>query len=350
MSISELKKLPIEIDRVVLPLETHYTTPGDLLYEPKTQVSIGQALTKFSSTSITLHSPINGIINNINNYPTLQSLGQLNSNLKIPSIEITKFDQDHNSIDKNNKNNKPHTDFLNTLNKYGIVGLGGAGFPTSNKLNSLINMIIVNCMECESPITSDNGLIINYSKNIISGLIILNNILKPKKIIIAIKKDMQLAITNLQEALSQFNFSNASNTSNNISIEIFDSNYGYPNGYSKSLIKLVTKQKIASHAHSSDHGIVCLNVATVYAIEQAINFNTPLIERVVTITGDLINNPGNYLLPIGTPIGTILNAFSVKYLNNLDINLNIKIGGDYMGYELFNSNNPIHLENRDYLN
>jgi len=344
MITNKIFNLPYQINRVILPLESNYAQFGDLLVTIGQVVKKNQGLTRSninSNSFVTLHAPISGIISKIDYLPTLSSLGTLDKLTKVLSIEISKVTESNDFINKDNI--KPNinilnpTDLLNIINQSGIIGLGGAGFPTSQKLaNKNIEILIINAMECEPPISVDNNLIINYSSNIISGIEILNKILKPKKIVIAIKESYLDAINILRSVINI--------KQSDILIQTFPSNY--PNGYSKSLIKLVTNKELGENKHGSDYGVICLNPATVYAIEQAVNYNQPLTDRLVTISGDLIHTPGNYILPIGTCIKNIIDAF------NIDINssFNIRIGGEYMGYELFNSNNKAHLDNIDYLN
>lgn len=141
------------------------------------------------------------------------------------------------------------------------------------------------------------------------------------------------AIEVLKQSIKNYSIKDIS-----VDLKIYQVPDQYPNGYSKTLINLVTNYNIPNDQHSSDYGVICFNIATVYAIEQAVNKNKPLTERIVTITGD-ISKQGNYLLPIGTPISTLLKAFMIdlSLVKKQKKDLAIRIGGDYMGYEIFNS-------------
>ncbi len=331
---TKIYEFPLKVNRVILPLDYSYACTGDLLVTAGQVVKQNQALTQNiynNHMSIAIHSPIDGVVSNIGEYPILQPINQ-NSNIKtIKSIEITANNLSDNREAINislTNNHKPSNieNFINMLSSNGIIGLGGAGFPSAQKLSSQnIDTIIINAVECEPPISVDNSLIINKSKEIVAGIILLKKIFHAKKVILAIKKTMIEAIETLKPTIDD---------SNLILYSVPDQ---YPNGYSKTLINLVTNKNIPNNKHSSDYGIICINVATVYAIEQAFNKQKPLTERIVTITGN-IEKPGNYIIPIGTPISTILQAFMRNYqLNNQNKkNLVIKIGGDYMGYEICN--------------
>lgn len=366
-----IKSLPISVSKVILPLSYTYAEPGDLLFQIGDKVNFNQALTKLypnNPYSIILHAPITGTISNIDYYPTLQTLANIDDFKQTLCIEITKNlkkshapdcqdDQNHHSDDdailpphvenpisqnKNNTFNKDnYSDFITTLNQAGIVGLGGAGFPTGYKISNNANTIIINAMECEPPITVDNCLIINYSDQVLAGCNLLNNILQPQEIIIAIKESMTDAISSIKMAMN--------NLATNIKLVVLPNNY--PSGYSKTLIKLITRKEIKYNVHSNDYGIICLNVGTIYAIAQAINYQQPLTHRIITITGENLKSPGNYQIAIGTTINTILKSFDIdlQSIKNNTHSLYVKVGGDYMGVEIFNSDHQAYRENIDLL-
>lgn len=335
--IKTIHKLNIELDRVIIPLDYNYATTGDLLINIDDNVKENQQLSKSISNdnySIALHSPIDGTITRIGYFPGLQILSENNTSNKIPGIEIcaaTPHNEQQSIHNADKKHLKPN--LIEILKNNGVIGLGGAGFPSAKKLESAVKHLIINAVECEQPITVDNCLILNYSNEILSGIEILNNYYKPEKITIAIKSTMKDAIDILNSKIQKLN---------NIDLKIIPNKY--PNGYSKSLVKIITNNNIDSNTHSSDLNIICLNIATIYSIYQAYN-NQPLIERLVTLTGD-INQPGNYLLKIGTPINTILKNFDIDLnkVKNNQYNLIIKSGGDYMGHEIFNSEKSNTLE------
>lgn len=365
------KTLPVKIEHVILYLENKYGSCADLLYKIGDQVSKNNILTKNLPNNIinhkhhiNIHSPIDGIVKNIDYYPVLnQDINNQKQNL---AIEINYKPQNfekksekkllgctHTTISTSKPSDLSEQKIYKIINQHGIIGLGGAGFPTDKKLNKNIKTIIINAVECESPITADNCLILSHVEDIINGLKILNNFFKPEQIIIAIKNTMTDAINSINNLILKTNQEeNKSFTSNLCNIKIKKLSNKYPNGYSKAIIKQVCDINIDDNKHSTDYGIVCINIATLYSIEQAINYNKPLVNRIVTVKSIINNNTkiNNYKLPIGTPISTILKAYEIDINNIKNNKLSIKIGGDYMGVEIFNSSNPKHIDNIYLLN
>lgn len=366
-----IKFSPASGSKVILPLSYTYAELGDLLCQIGDKVNRNQALTKLypnHTYGIIIHAPITGTITNIDYYPTLQTLANIEDLKKTLCIEITAnlknpyepgYQDEQNSDcdddellpphvehsilkDKNNADSKDnYSNFITALNQAGIIGLGGAGFPTGYKISNNVKTIVVNAMECEPPITVDNCLILNYSDQVIAGCNLLNNILQPEEIIIAIKESMTDAISCIKMAIN--------NLATNIKLVVLPNNY--PSGYSKTLIKLITKKEIKYNVHSNDYGIICLNVGTIYAIAQAINYQQPLTHRIITITGEDLKSAGNYQVAVGTTINTILKSFDIDLQNikNNTHSLYIKVGGDYMGAEIFNSDHQAYRENIDLL-
>lgn len=344
--------LDLNIDRIILPLDHNYASTGDLLIKIGDSVYKNQALTKSiknDNYSISIHSPIDGYISNIDYYPVLNQ----SSEYKTLAVEIQKAIKD-NLIEKIEKSapvplietlDMSHQQLQEKIKQAGIIGLGGAGFPSAQKLvNTKIDKLIINAVECEAPIDVDNCLIQNKAEEIISGIILLKQIYSPNDITIALKSNMLAAKQSLESVINK-----SSKSIDNLTIKLI--NNQYPSGYSKSLIKIITNKNINLKQHSSEENIICLNIGTVFAIQQAVYFHQPLIERLVTITGD-ISQPGNYLLPIGTPIISILKYFNVKLeqVKTKLHSLSIRVGGDFMGVTIFDSQKNNSLEQYYYLN
>lgn len=207
---------------------------------------------------------------------------------------------------------------LEKIKSSGIVGLGGAGFNTTTKLQSLQNCqhIIINATECEPSVEADNVLMQKYSLEIIHGIEILLHLTKAKQAIIAIEDDKE-------EAFNSLLLSN-----NNPQIKIIKIKTIYSSGSEKILINNLLNLQIPSGEFATDNHILMQNVATVRAIFNCIIDGKPLIERVVTISGDK-EKPHNEMLRVGTKINKIVNG------NNLRLN------GLMMGIDLSNGDYPI---------
>jgi len=305
---------------------------GRIIVKKGQKIFKNQILTlpETNSLNTPIHSPCDGIIEDIylDDHLHLDNTKVNNIKIKVPN------NIQENSLPEFNHHDKYNYEQLITKIRYsGIIGLGGAGFPSFKKiLNQKINYLIINAAECEAPISADAALMnnINNIEKIINGILSLKKILNFKtnrnlKIIIAIEDNKPNAINNFKKILKK------SDLVNIITIKVIPT--AYPNGDAKYLIKILLNKEIPKNQHSTSHGVVCFNVATVYSMYEAIYENQPLIKRIVTISGSAVKNPDNYEIFIGTPIKDIL-----KYLNIAEPNLDISMGGYFMGVPIKNLN------------
>ncbi|MCT8868848.1 electron transport complex subunit RsxC [Shewanella xiamenensis] len=207
----------------------------------------------------------------------------------------------------------------------GIAGMGGAAFPSHIKLNpvSEIELVIINGVECEPYISADDRLMREYSQDILAGIAIIHRLLSPKRIVIAIEDNKPEAIKAMQQAVSQSTLPAGSTRVTVIPTK-------YPSGGEKQLIQIITGREVPSGAIPAKLGIVVHNVGTAFAIHQAVTQGKPLIERVVTVTGQNVGKPGNYWLPIGTPVEHVLKQTEF----NAEAEQKVIIGGPMMGHAL----------------
>lgn len=190
---------------------------------------------------------------------------------------------------------------LERVKAAGIVGLGGAGFPTHVKLSpknpEAIDYVIANGCECEPYITCDDTLMQQHADKIISGLKIVLQLFPNAKGVVAIE-------TNKPEAIAAMK--KAAEGQEKISIQVVRTKY--PQGCEKHLIYAVTGRKLGGGKLPADLGCMVDNVATLAAIHDAVCEGKPLTERLFTVSGDAVANPGNFLVKIGTPIAALLDA------------------------------------------
>ncbi|MEM6191831.1 electron transport complex subunit RsxC [Shewanella scandinavica] len=225
-----------------------------------------------------------------------------------------------------------HQQIVDKVRSAGIAGMGGAAFPTHIKLNpvSEIDLVIINGVECEPYISADDRLMREYSQYILAGIGIIHRLLTPKRIVIAIEDNKPEAAKAMQAAVSQCGLPAGS-----IRVTVIPTKY--PSGGEKQLIQIITGREVPSGAIPAKLGIVVHNVGTAYAIHQAVTLGKPLIERVVTVTGKNVSKPGNYWLPIGTPVDHVLTA--TEFTPEPD--QKVIIGGPMMGHALANIQVPI---------
>lgn len=212
----------------------------------------------------------------------------------------------------------------------GIVGLGGAAFPTHIKLNppKPVDTLIINGCECEPYLTSDYRLMVEKTKEISLGIELVARCLGVKNVYIAIEDNKPEAIRLFKKELDALHITH-------YTLHILRTMY--PQGGEKQLIKNILGREVPSGKLPFDIGIVVHNVATVFAIYEAVYLNKPLYERVVTVTGSCLSNPKNLLVRIGTPIKEL-----IDFCNPLiEEPAKIIIGGPMMGIAQFSDSVPV---------
>ncbi|WP_434101288.1 electron transport complex subunit RsxC [Haemophilus influenzae] len=321
-----LRHLPLGTD-FYIPLKQHLGTTGNLLIKEGDYVLKGQALTKGDGLRmLPVHAPTSGTIKSIKPYVATHPSG-----LDEPTIHLQAdgLDQwiERNPID--DFSTLSSEQLIHKIYQAGIAGLGGAVFPTAAKIQSAeqkVKLLIINGAECEPYITCDDRLMRERADEIIKGIRILRYILHPEKVVIAIEDNKPEAISAIRNALQG---------ANDISIRVIPTKY--PSGATKQLIYLLTGIEVPSGARSSSIGVLMQNVGTMFAIKRAVINDEPLIERVVTLTGNKIAEKGNYWVRLGTPISQILSDAGYQF----DKHFPIFAGGPMMGLELPNLNAPV---------
>lgn len=221
-------------------------------------------------------------------------------------------------------------DIVNAIKNAGIVGLGGAGFPTCVKLTPKnaedIDYLIINGAECEPYLTSDYRLMLEKPEEIILGIQAILKILPNARAVIGIEANKPEAINTMATVAKA-----------DSRIEICPLKTKYPQGGERQLIYAVTKRRINSKMLPADKGCVVDNVGTVFAIFEAVYKNMPLIHNILTVTGEAVNAPGNYDVPLGVSHSYLLETAggakdgTVKFIS----------GGPMMGFALGSLDVPV---------
>lgn len=218
----------------------------------------------------------------------------------------------------------------NIVREAGIVGLGGAGFPTAVKLmpknDEGIDWFIANGSECEPFLTSDYRMLMEEAERIIGGLEICLQLFPHAKGVIAIEDNKPEAIAHVQELLGDRE-----------DIRVAALKTKYPEGGERQLINAVTGRYINSGMLPADAGCIVDNVATLAAIYDAVAESTPLMEKVITITGDAVTEPANVKVRLGASYQAVLEA-----CGGLRVRARKMIcGGPMMGQALFETDCPV---------
>ncbi len=214
---------------------------------------------------------------------------------------------------------------LKRVREAGIVGLGGAVFPTKVKLGGAaragLKTFIVNAVECEPYITSDDMLMREKAGEVITGVRILQHVLKPEQCLIGIEDNKPEAIAALKNALGGME---------NNGIELVPIPTIYPSGDEKLLIKILTGIAIPPNVHTVNMGLLVHNVGTVHSIFDAIVNGRPLVSRIVTVTGNGVKNPQNFSALIGTQFSHLIKEAG-GYTDKAE---RLIMGGPMMGVEM----------------
>ncbi|MFZ7274041.1 electron transport complex subunit RsxC [Avibacterium avium] len=315
------------VETYYVPVKQHAGNAGNLLVNVGDKVLKGQPLTQGEGLrNLPVHAPTSGVITAIAPYIAAHPSGLPELTIQIQADGKDEWRKQH-----------PIEDFLSQTPEQliekiyhaGIAGLGGAVFPTAAKIQSAENkvkLLIINGAECEPYITCDDRLMQDRPKEIIEGIRILRYILRPEKVVIAIEDNKPKAVKALKYALKG---------ANDIEIRVIPTKY--PSGAAKQLIQVLTGIEVPSGQRSSSIGVLMHNVGTAFAIKRAVINDEPLIERVVTLTGDKIPHKGNLLVRLGTPISALLQQVGYQY----DPRFPVFMGGPMMGFILPNLNAPV---------
>jgi Na+-translocating ferredoxin:NAD+ oxidoreductase subunit C len=283
-----------------IPMAQHLGAPAKALVDKGADVKTGQLIAKGEAfISANIHSPFSGKVQKIDNI--VDSTG-----FRRPAVVIqVEGDEWLESIDRSDKLipeiNHSQKDIIQKINEMGVVGLGGATFPSHVKLmvpeGKKAEVLIINGVECEPYLTSDHRLMLEKSEEMLIGVQILKKALGVNKAIIGIENNKPDVIRHLSALVK-----------NHDGIEVAGLKVKYPQGAEKQLIKALINREVPSGKLPIEVGAVVNNAGTAFAVYEAVQKNKPLIERVVTITGKSVINPGNYMVRIGTPVSELIEA------------------------------------------
>ena len=279
------------LEKYTVILGQNIGAPPKLIVKPGDEVKKGQLIAEASGfVSVPLHSPTSGTVKRVITCPN--AMGVL-----VPAVEIIADGNDEwgsplEPID-DWKATSPD-ELKQRVAAAGIVGMGGAAFPTHVKLSppdgATVDTLIINGAECEPYLTADHRIMLETPEKVIEGAAILGRILGVSKIFIGIEN-------NKKNAIKMLRFK-----ARGTGIKIGGLQVQYPQGAEKQLIYSLTGRKVPVGGLPLEVGCVVQNVASAAAIVDAVVRGWPLIERVTTVTGKPVVNPGNWRFKLGTPV------------------------------------------------
>jgi len=284
--------------QVAIPISQHIGAKAKPIVEPKQEVKVGQIIAQSDGfVSANIHSSVSGKVAKIDKI--VDTTGYKRDAIII-KVNGDEWDE---SIDRSETLVQDivlsESEILSKITNAGIVGLGGATFPSHVKLSvpkgKKAETLILNGVECEPYLTADHRLMLEKGEEILIGAKILMKVLGVTNTIIGIENNKPDAIQHLSGLAKKYP---------GISVQALK--VMYPQGGEKQLINALTGKEVPSGGLPIDVGTVVHNVGTSFAVYEAVQKNKPLIERVVTVTGKNVPNPGNFMVRIGTPIGDII--------------------------------------------
>ena len=310
---------------LVFPLSMHLGAPANVCVEVGDTVKVGQKLGEAAGfISAPIHSSVSGKVIAIEERPHA-TRGKCLSVV----VENDGLDTLHESVQPNKSLEElTPAEIIEIVKNAGIVGMGGAGFPTYVKLNpgKPIDAVLVNACECEPLLTADHRVLLEYADEIIFGLkAVMKTVAAPKGIIV-IEENKPDAIALLREKVAEVE-----------GMEVLEVATQYPQGGEKMLIKRAMGRSVPSGKLPADVGACVSNVSTIKAIADAIKTGMPLVERVTTVTGKYIPNPGNFIVKIGTSASELVAACGGISAEDVLV----KAGGPMMGFPQETLDTPI---------
>lgn len=282
--------------RVVLPVIQHIGAAAETAVKERDVVLKGQVIAEANGyVSSPVHASVSGSVAKIEKQTT--ALGQICDHIIIESDGQDRWAEGL-CVKRDWKDMGPDR-IRSLIRDAGVVGLGGAAFPTHVKLSPPddrpIDTLIINGIECEPYLTCDYRMMLERAKGIAEGVRIIAKVLGVPRTIVGVEANKRDAYEKIRDMFW---------SDDGIHAELLK--VKYPQGAEKQLIEALTKRQVPPGRLPLDVGVVVQNVATAFAIYEAVVENKPLVERVVTVTGDGVAKPANLIVPLGTPIRDIL--------------------------------------------
>ncbi|MCI8465765.1 MAG: electron transport complex subunit RsxC [Lachnospiraceae bacterium] len=246
-------------------------------------------------TAVRLHASVSGVVTEIRmekKGPMEVPLLVIEPDKEQPEGKEQPYQKEWMSVDDYTKE-----DLISIMEEAGITGMGGAGFPAhvKYKTDKPIEYILINACECESYLTCDYRMMLEHGMEILNGVNVLLKAGSAKKAIICTEDNKMDCVEHLRKLLAGCKSP----------IEVMAFPTKYPQGGERQLIQAATGKELQAGGLPADAGVIVSNVQTAKAMGDAVFGGTPCISRCITVTG-LVRKPGNFLVPLGTPLRELL--------------------------------------------
>jgi len=316
--------------RLYVPLKQHIGAPANPEVVEKQLIKKGQLLARGQgSISAHIHAPCSGHIAEIIAHPAPHPSG-------LPTLTLVLENDGRDEAADFPTPLHPQLlepeDIAARVAAAGVVGLGGATFPSAVKLNmgqrKSAGTLIINGSECEPYLTCDDRLMQEEAEAIVDGIRIMAqalNVFGAPDVMIAIESNKPAALAAMREATARYRH-----------IDVIAVPTRYPMGAEKQLVHFLTDREIPAAKLTADVDVLVHNVGTAFAVHRAVRHGEPLTHRIVTVAGDAVAKPGNYLVPIGMRVSDVLEFCGLK-----EKPARLIMGGPMMGQEITNLDAPV---------
>ena len=280
--------------QVVIPMVQHIGAPCTPLVAVGDKVLRGQKIGDGEGLCVPVHASVSGLVTAIEPRPHVNgrmvNSVVIDNDFQDTTIETHGLTAPLEELDND--------EVLHAIREAGIVGMGGAAFPGNVKALSAmgnVDTLIANACECEPYITADDSLLRTNPEHVLEGMQLLRHVLKPNRIVLAVEDNKAEAIEKVNAILGDYP-----------GIELAVLPTRYPQGAEKQLIQALTKREVPPGQLPVSVGCAVFNVSTYAAIYRAVRLGMPLIQRIVTISGEAIAEPQNFIVRIGTPFHDLI--------------------------------------------
>ena len=304
---------------VVIPMQQHIGAPCAPLVQVGDTVKRGQKIGDAEGLCVPVHASVSGKVVAIERRPHPTA----------GSAMAVVIENDFQDTAVTNPLPATEDEILGAIREAGIVGMGGAAFPGNVKALSAmgnVDTLIANGCECEPYITADDTLLRTNPEQVLEGMMILAKILLPERIVLAVEDNKTQAIEKLKALEEKYP---------KIHIKVLPTLY--PQGAEKQLCQSVTGREVQPGKLPVSVGCAVFNVSTFAAIYRAVKLGMPLTQRIVTVSGEAITKPQNFIVPMGTPFEVLVKA--AGGLN--DKTERVISGGPMMGFAQSNLEAPV---------
>ncbi len=282
--------------QVVIPMVQHIGTPCTPLVKVGDRVLRGTKIGDGDGLCVPVHASVAGTVTAVE--PRPHPSGRMVMSVVIENdftdeaVEVTRCEDPLNTCSDD--------EILHKIREAGLVGMGGAAFPGNVKAMSAmghIEYLIANACECEPYITADDSLLRSNPEQVLKGMQLLQKVLKPEYTVLAVEDNKLEAIMTLRKLIRNYP---------GIELRVLPTRY--PQGSEKQLIQAVTGRQVPSGKLPVNVGCAVFNVASFAAIFRAVYWGVPLTQRIVTVSGETVNLPQNFVVRLGTPFADLIQA------------------------------------------